>query len=456
MEKYDAVIIGSGTAGQTAAYDLKAAGWTVALVEKSESPGGTCALYGCQPKKWFYEAAEIIARSRHLRGKGITTAAAGDWQGVWAEKHRFTENIPENTVNGLYEAGIDFLEGAATFEDEHILEVDGNSIRADFFVVAAGAKPMKIPVSGAAHLTTSTEFLEQKNLPERIVFVGGGFISFEFAHFAARIGPEERRITILEVGDRPLAPFDADMTALLVEASFKAGIEVHTNVWIDAIDREGDGFRLRTESGQTFAADMVVHGAGRVPAVEDLRLEQIGVEATPKGIRVNDRMQTTVPHIFAAGDCAATPALARVADYEAHTAAKNIVALRKDTALSRIDYSAVPFVLFSYPQYAMVGKTEEALQKEGVSYRKSTAAGLRWPTYRRIGMAHAGYKLLAGENGEILGAHIVSDYAAGLINTFKQAIIDGTAVDKLYRDNIMTPYPTRESDIIYMLGPLLK
>jgi len=456
MEKYDAVIIGSGTAGQTAAHDLKAAGLTVALAEKSESPGGTCALYGCQPKKWFYEAAEVIAKSRHLRGKGITTAAAGDWQGVWAEKNRFTENIPENTVNGLYEAGIDFLEGAGAFKDEHTLEVDGNSVRADFFVVATGATPMKIPVSGAAHLTTSTEFLERKRLPERIVFVGGGFISFEFAHFAARIGPEDRRITILEVGDRPLAPFDADMTALLLEASAQEGIRVLSNVRIRSIDREDGGFRVRTESGQTVEADMVVHGAGRVPAVEDLRLEQIGVEATPKGIRVNDRMQTTVPHIFAAGDCAATPALARVADYEGHTAADNIVALRKGTPLSRIDYSAVPFVLFSYPQYAMVGQTEKALQEAGIAYRKSTAAGLRWPTYRRIGMAHAGYKILAGENGKILGAHIVSDYAAGLINTFKQAVIDGTAVEKLYRDNIMTPYPTRESDIIYMLRPLLK
>jgi glutathione reductase (NADPH) len=143
-----------------------------------------------------------------------------------------------------------------------------------------------------------------------------------------------------------------------------------------------------------------------------------------------------------------------VADYEAHTAAENIVALRKGAALRRVDYTAVPFVLFSYPQYAMVGHTEAALQRDGVPHRKSTATGLQWPTYRRIGMAHAGYKILTSEDGKILGAHIVSDNAAGLINTFKQAIIDGTPVDKLYRDNIMTPYPSRESDIIYMLRPL--
>jgi glutathione reductase (NADPH) len=208
MQTYDVIVIGSGTGGQTAAYDLKDVGLNVALVENSERPGGTCALAGCQPKKWFYEVAEVIAKSRHLETRGITTAAAGDWHAVWEQKQMFTEKIPEDAINGLYKAGIDFLEGTAAFKDINTLDVGGQSFGADFFVVATGAKPQAMPIKGAEHLVTSTAFLERGSLPRRIVFIGGGFISFEFAHFAARIGPEDRSITILEVNDRPLHIFD--------------------------------------------------------------------------------------------------------------------------------------------------------------------------------------------------------------------------------------------------------
>ncbi|MFH0725919.1 MAG: NAD(P)/FAD-dependent oxidoreductase, partial [Pseudomonadota bacterium] len=136
-----------------------------------------------------------------------------------------------------------------------------------------------------------------------------------------------------------------------------------------------------------------------------------------------------------------------MADFEAHVAAKNILAIRNDTALITVDYKAVPFVIFTYPQHGMVGQTEEALKRDGIVYRKSSAADIKWPTYRRVGIQHAGYKILVAENDTILGAHVVSDNPAGLINTFKQAIIDGATVEKLYRDNIMSPYPSRESDI---------
>jgi glutathione reductase (NADPH) len=456
MKTYDVVIIGSGTGGQTAAFDLKRAGLKVALVEISQRPGGTCALAGCQPKKYFYEVAEVIAKSRHLATKGITSPAAGDWHAVWAQKQMFTEGIPEGTINGLHEAGIDFLEGAAAFQDIHTLDVAGQAITADFFVLATGAKPVPLPIEGSEHLTTSSEFLERDRLPRRIVFVGGGFISFEFAHFAARIGPQERSITVLENGDRPLKRFDGEMVDLLLKASAEDGIDVKTNTQITAIDKKGDVFYVRTDADLSHEADMVVHGAGRVAETEGLNLERIGVALTQKGIRVNEKMQTTVAHIYAVGDCTATPALARVADFEAHVAAENILVTKKDTEMITIDYKAVPSVLFTIPECGIVGYTEAALKSKGITYRKSSASGVNWPTYRRVGLAYAGYKILVAQDGTILGAHIVSDHAAGLINTFKAAIIDGTTVEKLYRHNIMSPYPSRISDIVYMLKPLVQ
>lgn len=281
-------------------------------------------------------------------------------------------------------------------------------------------------------------------------------IQFEFAHFAARIGPGSRNITNLEVGEQPLASFDRDMVDLLLKASTMDGIHVRSNTQIAAIERQGDMFFIRTDSGTIYEADLVVHGAGRNPDIEKLDIESIGVDVSKKGILVNAHMQTSVSNIFAVGDCVNSPALARVADFEAHIAAKNVLALQKSTELITIDYKAVPFVLFTYPQYGMVGKTEAALKKEEISFQKSTATGIQWPTYRRVGMQHAGYKILVAKDDTILGAHVVSDNPAGLINTFKQAIIDGTTVEELYWQNIMSPYPSRESDIIYMLKPLVK
>jgi glutathione reductase (NADPH) len=147
--------------------------------------------------------------------------------------------------------------------------------------------------------------------------------------------------------------------------------------------------------------------------------------------------------------------LARVADYEAHVAAENILAERKGGESSRVDYRAVPFMLFTYPQYGMIGKTEEALQQEGCEYRKSSSERLRWPTYRRVGLEHAAYKILVGADDRILGAHILSDSAGGLINTLKHAMLGDLTIEALHRQSIMSPYPSRESDLIYMLQPLL-
>lgn len=457
MADFDVIVIGSGTAGQTAAYELKAAGLKVAVAEKSNRPGGTCALRGCQPKKWFYEVTETIARSRHLQGKGIDMAPWASWSSIREQKNKFTSEVPGNTINGLKDAGIVFLSGNARFVSESRLEVGGNPVSADYFVLATGAKPMPLPIRGSDNILTSDDFLELNELPERLLFIGGGFISFEFAHFAARLGPPNSRITILEAAERPLGPFDAEMVALLVEASREAEIEVLTSTQIEAVEKTPGGYHVLSSGGKSYTADLVVHGAGRAPQLEVLDLETGGVSYSRQGIAVDQRMRTSNPRVFAVGDCAATIQLARVADFEAHVAAQNIFAAIQGTGEdAAISYQAVPVMLFTYPQYAMVGQTEAALKKEGVSYRKAFAKNLQWPTYQRVGLAHAAYKILVGADNRILAAHLLSDNASGMINTLKHAMINNLTVEDLYRQSILSPYPSRESDLIYMLKPLLR
>ncbi len=455
MENYDVVVVGSGTAGQTVAYDLNEQGLTVAVVERSHNPGGTCALRGCQPKKYFYEITETIARCRHLTGMGIVSAPETSWGQVMTQKNRFVSPIPEGTVKGFEEAGIAYLEGVARCVDTETISVDNRPISCGHLVLATGARPMPLPFEGSEYVITSDEFLYLPNLPNRIVFVGGGFISFEFAHFAARLGPQPMQIQILETNDRPLGQFDADMVNLLLEASREDNIQVMTRTMIVAVEKHETGFIVKTKSGDRLEADLVVHGAGRVPDIDDLNLEAVGIHHTQKGIMVNERMQTANPRVFAVGDCAATIQLARVADHEAHVAAENILADLHRGQPAVMDYRTAPFALFSYPQYGMIGKTEDAIRQDGIEYQKSTGHHLTWPTYKRVGLKHAAYKIMTGPDHRIIGAHILSDNATGILNTLKLAMHTGLTVQELYRQSIMSPYPSRESDLIYMLKPLL-
>ncbi|MGD8700818.1 MAG: NAD(P)/FAD-dependent oxidoreductase [Desulfosarcina sp.] len=457
VKAYDALVIGSGTAGQTAAYELNHNGLKVGLVEHSSQPGGTCALSGCQAKKWFYEGTETVARSRHLTGAGITSPAFASWSQLRDAKNRFTDQVPSNTVNGLRQAGVDFIVGRARFVDRCSVDVEGQRISADFIVLATGAVPMKLPIDGAELMITSSEFLELDRLPSRVVFIGGGFISFEFAHFVARLGPTDAKCTIVEADSCPLGPFDEEMVALLLDASSEVGIDIYTEMEITGIEKNGRAFIVHTQNGRQFVADLVVHGAGRVANIDDLALDRAGIETSRHGVNVNEKMETTNSAVYAVGDCAATVQLARVADAEAQSAASNIVSAHKGVANEIfMNYTAVPAILFTYPQYGMVGATEKALQEGGIAYEKRFTKNLSWPTYKRVGMKSAAYKLLVSkQNGCVLGAHIISDNATGLINTFTLAMHNRIPVKELHRQCVMTPYPSRESDVIYMLKPLL-
>jgi glutathione reductase (NADPH) len=226
-------------------------------------------------------------------------------------------------------------------------------------------------------------------------------------------------------------------------------------VTVTAIGKTASGYRVELQSGDSLEVDLVVNGAGRTASIAGLNLEAAGVDFTRRGISVDGRMRTTNQRIYAIGDCAASLQLARVADMEGHIAAQAIVAEKEGGQAPEIDYRAAPAVLFTYPQLGMVGRTEEQLQETGVKYWKSHDAHLSWPTYRRIGMKHAAYKILVDGDNRILGGHFLADSTTGLVNTFKQAMLDGTTIAELSRSNIMAPYPSRESDILYMLGPLL-
>jgi glutathione reductase (NADPH) len=222
--KFDLIVIGTGAAGSIAAHKCRKAGWDFAIID-SRPFGGTCALRGCDPKKVLVGAAELIDWTRRMEGKGVSAKSAEiDWPSLMQFKKTFTEPVPQNMKKGYAEAGIVPYHGRTRFLDRTTVRVGDDTLTGRFVLIAAGARPATLGIQGEAYLTRSDQFLELEQLPQRIVFVGGGYISFEFAHVAARAGAQVR---IIHRGTRPLEGFDPDLVnEIRIAASRRADLNV--------------------------------------------------------------------------------------------------------------------------------------------------------------------------------------------------------------------------------------
>ncbi len=362
---YDLIVIGAGMAGVSAANKCASQGWNVAIVDALPY-GGTCALRGCDPKKILRRGAEIIDSARMMRGKGIDDVGLSvNWGDLMKHKHGFTDPVPQNMEDSLLENGIDTLHGVARFTDRSSIKIDGIRYDATHFLIATGARPRPLDFPGHEHLVDSTDFLDLEVLPPRILFVGGGFISFEFAHICSRAGSAP---VIIDRGPRPLKGFDPDLVELLIARGTEAGIELRRSTTITAIERSQNGYAVSVErSGlpETMEFDLVVHGAGRVPELSGLDLDAAGVEWDERGVRVAGHLQsTTNPAVYAAGDSADTPGmpLTPVAVFEGKVAASNM--LKGTTTVP--GYAGVPTAVFTIPELARVGMLEREARDQGI------------------------------------------------------------------------------------------
>src|SRR5690348_9215540 len=220
----DVIVIGTGSAAQSVAYKCREAGRSVAVID-SRPFGGTCQLRGCDPKKVLVGVSELVDWSRRMQGKGVSAPGLSvSWPDLIGFKRTFTDPVPEGTERSFAEVGITMRHGRAHFVDRTAVQVGDDTLVGSHVVIATGARHASLGIAGQEYLTTSTQFLELDELPSRIVFVGGGYIGFEFAHIAARAGA---RVQILHRGSRPLAKFDPDLVSQLVQATRDLGVEVH-------------------------------------------------------------------------------------------------------------------------------------------------------------------------------------------------------------------------------------
>src|SRR2546425_207279 len=280
--QYDLVVVGTG-GGCGVASRCREAGWRVAVVD-SRPFGGTCALRGCNPKKVLVAAAEAVHAVENMAGRGVRARElAIDWPELMRFKRTFTDPVPELTEQGWAKAGIDLFHGRAHFVGPTTLVVKDDRLVGRRVLIAAGAMPAPMRFPGSEHLTTSEQFLELDTLPPRLVFVGGGYISFEFAHVAARAGS---RVTILHRGPRPLEGFDPDLVDLLVKRTREVGIRVEVATDVHGIDNGSGQLTVRglaRGEERRFDADGGGPGGGRGPGIGRLRLRGGGVKRGGRG-----------------------------------------------------------------------------------------------------------------------------------------------------------------------------
>lgn len=414
--------------------------------------GGTCALRGCDPKKVLVGAAAAVDGARALSGKGVRPdGLAIEWAELMRFKRTFTDPYPDKRRAELARAGIETFDGVARFVGPSQLAVGEATVleASRAIVIATGAKPADLPIVGREHLTTSDQFLELPSLPPAVTFVGGGYISFEFAHIAARAGA---RTTIVHRGTRPLARFDPDLVDQLVARTSALGVEVRLGAEVRAIESLGNLYRVTFRDAQGDAlvdSDLVVHGAGRVPDIGQLALEAAGVRASRTGIEVNQYLQSVSnPKVWAAGDAAATdgPPLTPVAGYEGRVVAANLLEGPHVTA----DYEAIPSVVFTVPPLAGVGLTEQQAREHAFDFTVNRQDTSTWYSSRRVGEECSGFKVLVENHSRrILGAHLLGPHADETINLFALAMRSGLTADQ-FKD-MLWAYPTQASDTSYMV-----
>ena len=449
IRRFDVIAIGTGSAASAVAARCREAGWQVAIVD-SRPFGGTCALRGCDPKKVLVGAAEAVDWTRRMKGKGIQAAKLQiDWPELMRFKRSFTEPVPKRREDGFAKAGIAAFHGRARFTGPTTIQVGEETLEGRYVVIAAGEAPADLKIPGAEHLTTSDQFLELNELPRRILFIGGGYIAFEFAHVAARVGSH---VTILHRGPRPLALFDPDLVDQLVEQTRELGIEVHLGTEAIGIEKSSAQLIVRAlASGETgtFETEMVVHAAGRVPEINNLNLEAAGVEWEKRGVRVNEFLQSVSnPAVYAAGDAAASggPPLAPVASYEGQIVASNLLKGNHQTA----NYLGIPSVVFTIPPLAAIGLSERGAREQNLKFQVKTEMTSTWYSSRRIAETYSGYKALVEEDTDrILGAHILGSEAGEVINLFALAMRSGMRATDL--KHMLFAYPTSGSNLTRML-----
>lgn len=405
--KYDIIVVGSGPGGYVAAIRAAQLGKKVAIVEKADL-GGVCLNWGCIPTKALLKSAQVFSYCKNAAHYGVAVEGEvkPDFEKIVARSRTVAETMSKGVAFLMKKNNIDVINGFGRLAGDGKVDVDGTMYEADAIILATGARPRQMPfmpVDGQ-HVITSKEALVLPKLPASMIVVGSGAIGSEFACLYASLGV---KVTVIEYMPQ-MMPLEDEEVAKTMERSFRkmrATVLTSTNVKSVTVGEDGMcNVEIEGKKGaETLTAEIVLSAVGIKSNIENIGLEEVGVEVERDKIKVDEHYQTSVAGVYAIGDIIATPALAHVASAEALHCVEYICGLNPEL----VDYSTIPSCIFTSPEVASVGMTEQQAQKAGIEYKVGrfpfTASGKATAAGDRDGFV----KLIFDADEKLIGAHLV-------------------------------------------------
>lgn len=422
MSSFDVVIIGSGPGGYVSAIRCAQLGFKTAIVEKYNSLGGTCLNVGCIPSKALLSSSHHYAEIAHFADHGIEVS--GDVKINLEKMIARKQAVVDQTVGGINylmdKNKITVFNGLGSFVDAtHIAvaKADGTSetIETKYAVIATGSKPSSLPFIkiDKERIITSTEALALKEVPKHLVIIGGGVIGIELGQVYLRLGAQ---VSVVEFMDRIIPGMDASLSKELTKVLKKQGMKFYVSHKVKSVERNGDAVVVQAENAKgetiTLEGDYSLVSVGRRPYIDGLNADKAGVKISDRGqVEVNDHLQTNVPNIYAIGDVVRGAMLAHKAEEEG-TMVAEILAGQKP----HIDYNLIPGVVYTWPEVAAVGQTEEQVKASGTEYKVGSFPFKALGRARASGDLDGFVKIIAdAKTDEVLGVHMIGARTADLI-----------------------------------------
>ncbi|MDZ8237327.1 MAG: glutathione-disulfide reductase [Nostoc sp. ChiQUE01a] len=441
---YDLFVIGAGPGGLAAAKKAASYGVRVAIAEQ-EALGGTCVNRGCVPKKLIVCAADFALQNKMAQTYGWSDCPTYfDWTLFIKSVHKHVDSINESYLQQLQKAGIEIISERTSFIDAHTISIGDRKVTADKILIAVGGQPLKPNIPGIEYAITSREMFQLPYLPKRLTIIGGGYIGVEFCSMMHAFGCQ---VTLIEKEKMILSGFDDDIRSHVQQALSKRGIKLFTNTTVQKIKYSEESLLLtiNSESREIVAADTILVATGYTPNTKNLGLENAHVEIGEHGaIKVDEESRTNQENIFAVGDCTNRIQLSPVAKAEGIAFANTVFGNKPQ----KLNYDYVPSAVFCRPEAASVGMTEaKAREKFGESV-KSYYSEFQ-PLFYQLTEKdkQASIKLVVnGDSEEVLGAHMVGENAADIIQTLGVAIRKGITKQEL--DETIGIHPTAGEEFL--------
>jgi glutathione reductase (NADPH) len=440
---YDVVFLGSGHSCNHGGIALAMAGKKVAFVEMNKM-GGTCTNFGCDAKIMLDGPFEFLDGLKRYENLCVESDVKIDWTKLMAYKKQTIGAFDPILEQLFKKVGVDVIRGRGKIVDAHTVDVDGRKISAETIVIGTGARNAKLNIPGKEYTHGSNDFLDLDVMPEHMICIGAGIISMEFASMALMLG---KKVTFVEYAPRALAAYPEDYVARLVKKMEGMGADFHFGEAAASVEKKGDSYVVTTGSGLRVEGDYVLDATGRIANVEDLGLEELGIEASRRGIKVDDHLRTSVPNIYASGDVVdkTVPKLTPTAEFESNYIAGQLLGLSD----APIVYPAVPNLVFTLPRIAQVGVSVDAAKADQEHYKVVNIPYGQKNDWVDNHETDADITFVFDQEGYLCGAAIYGSEAGNWLD-YLTLIIDKKMTAADLRSTIMS-FPTQT----YMLWSLL-